>query len=230
MMRTALICLSEPDAFVDLSIAKRQLKIADTDSSQDTILQSYLDAACSFLDGADGSLKRAVGEQTWKLVLPAFNRRHQPGDRFQRDFRQDHRHIELPLPPIRSVTSIKYFDSTGTEQTLDPAAYRLVNCGSERSRVVPVTCWPSPQCREDAVSVTFDAGYGDDAGQVAMPKVIRQAVLLMVKRLYDLGARNVFLASSTVEGVGAQSYFTEGAISAVQGVIDDLLFNVRLTG
>ena len=231
-MRTALICLEEPDAFIDLPVAKKQLGLSDTDTSKDVLVQSIIDGVCSFLDGADGSLKRAVGEQTLKLVMPAFRTKVRdcaPGDRFSRDYSQAWQQIELPLPPIRSVTSVKYFDTDGIEQTMDASLYRLVNRGSERSRLVAVSGWPACQCRDDAVSVTFVAGYGDEADQVAMPKVIRQAALLMIRRLYDMGTRNIFLASETVEGVSAKSYFAEGAVNAMQDVVDNLLFNVRLT-
>ena len=33
-------------------------------------------------------------------------------------------YVELPYPPLRSVLSVKYDDSAGVEQTVDPASYQ----------------------------------------------------------------------------------------------------------
>lgn len=220
-MRTALICKTAPKPFVDAADVKRQLKIAATDASKDELLEMYIGAVCGFLDGADGSLKRAVAQQAWALVLPSFH----PHGRYA-PYR-----IELPLPPIRSVTSIRYYDANGSEQTLAEDAWRLVNRGSERSRVVPINGWPAAQCREDAVSIEFVAGYGEEDGQVGMPTQIKQAVILMIKQLYDMGQRSVFVTTDTVFGVGSKQYAVSSAASDVmQRAVGNLLFNVRLTG
>jgi uncharacterized phiE125 gp8 family phage protein len=219
-MRTALICTTPPAVFVTKAEVKAQLNIASGDVSKDTMLDALIDAACGYLEGADGSTKRAIASQDWTLVLPSFK-----PDGCGFPYR-----IELPLPPTRAVSSITYFDQAGDQQTLDAANYRLVNRGADRSRVVPVTSWPSTYCRDDAVSIAFTAGYGTDAGQVPMPKQLKQAVIWMVKQFYDLDARNVFLASESVDGVAAKSYFAEGSINMIKSTVDNLLFDIRLRG
>lgn len=219
-MRTALICTTAPTAFVTVAEAKAQLNIAVADTSKDTLLTAMIDAACGYLEGADGSLKRAVASQAWKLVLPSFN-----PDGCGLPYR-----IELPLPPICAISAITYFNTAGSEVTLAAENYRLVNRGSERSRLVPVSSWPSTYYREDAVNITFTAGYGTGAGEVAMPKQIKQAVLLMVKQLYDMTGRNSLLASEDVPGVSAKTYFAEGGIKIMESVVNNLLFNIRLPG
>jgi hypothetical protein len=67
--------------------------------------------------------------------------------------------FEIPFPPLQSVDSIKYFDSTGVEQTLDPSQY-MVDIASEPGMVAPITAWPTTQNRMNAVKVSFTAGYG----------------------------------------------------------------------
>lgn len=220
-MRTALINTEAPASFVQLADVKKQLRIADADSSKDDLLQMYIDAVCAHLDGADGSLKRAVASQSWKLVLPSFRLGQCPPWR-----------IELPLPPCRSVTKIEYY-APGVDaiQALAEGAYRLVNRGTERSRLVPTGTWPSTQCREDAVAITYAAGYGAEEGQIAMPKTISQAAIVMIKGLYDMGERNVFLTSDTVIGVASKQFqVSDAANSLMERCVDNLLFNVRLTG
>jgi uncharacterized phiE125 gp8 family phage protein len=208
-MRTALICTSPPASFVTLAEVKAQLRVSGT--ADDALIQAMIDAACGALDGGDGILKRAIGAQTLKLVLPGFC----PSPPRAQG-------IVLPLPPATAVSNIKYFDGDGVEQTLDPAAYRLIDCDTQPSYLVPVASWPSAACRPDAVSITYTAGYD------AVPPPIKQAVILMVKQQYDLGQRNAFLASSQVEGVGQRSYFAEGSGNLIDQAAQNLLNNYRL--
>ena len=222
-MRTALICKTPPQPFIQRADVKKQLKIAADDTGQDDLLDMYIGAACGVLDGADGRLKLAVAPQAWELVLPSFfpSGRCQPA------------RIELPLPPIRSVTSVKYFDNNGVQQTLDVGDWRLVNRGSDRSRIVPAASWPSTPCREDAVSIAFVAGFSreDGDGFVPMPLQIAQAAMLMVKGFYDLGQRNAFLGTDTVFGVGSRQYaVSTAAADVVQRAVDNLLSNIALLG
>lgn len=72
--------------------------------------------------------------------------------------------IELPNPPLQSITSIKYLDTTGVQRTLDPATYR-VDVSGERGIVTPAfgTSWPSTYQVPGAVEVTFVCGFGAPA-------------------------------------------------------------------
>lgn len=72
--------------------------------------------------------------------------------------------IELPNPPLQSITSITYLDTTGGRQTLDPSAYR-VDVTGERGIVTPAfgTSWPATYQVPGAVEVTFVCGFGPPA-------------------------------------------------------------------
>jgi hypothetical protein len=90
--------------------------------------------------------------------------------------------IRLPRPPLQSVTSIVYDDTTGTPQTLDPTLYR-VDADSEPARITPAygEIWPTARAQTNAVRVTYTAGHGNAA---AVPQAIKQALLLMIGHWY----------------------------------------------
>ena len=91
--------------------------------------------------------------------------------------------FSAPLPPLQSVTSIKYLDTDGAEQTLDAATYR-VDAVSEPGRIALDygKSWPSTYSVINAVTVRFVAGYGTAA---AVPEPIRQAILILIGELYE---------------------------------------------
>ena len=84
--------------------------------------------------------------------------------------------IEIPRPPLQSVTSIKVLDYSNTESTIDSGVY-FVNTRSEPGSVVPrqLETWPTEVLPEAGVTIRFVAGYGDAATDV--PADIRLAVV-----------------------------------------------------
>jgi hypothetical protein len=91
--------------------------------------------------------------------------------------------IELPNPPLQSVTSITYLDTTGVLQTMDPSAYR-VDLNGERGIVTPAfgTSWPSAYQVPGAIAVTFVCGFG--APSAVSPK-IKHALKMLVSHWYS---------------------------------------------
>ncbi|BDU17527.1 head-tail connector protein [Lysobacter auxotrophicus] len=88
---------------------------------------------------------------------------------------------ELPMPPAISITSLKYTDTSGAEQTLAPSAYR-VDLSSDPARVEPVGGWPATASVQAAVRVVFTAGYGESPD--AVPSAAKDWILLAVGDLY----------------------------------------------
>jgi hypothetical protein len=117
-------------------------------------------------DGADGWLKRALRTQDWILVLPSFYAGM-----------NCYGHIVLPLPPLQTVTAIKYLDADGNEQTISTSVYRVVNNGTEPSVVMLVggQYWPTHGCYPDAVRIEFTAGYGDEPPTCRSASVMRRS-------------------------------------------------------
>lgn len=158
-----LLATPASDQPVSLAEAKAHLRV--TNSAEDDMITGLVAAATAHLEGRNGILGRALLTQTWEMRIDAFPTR--AGGR-----------IELPFPPLQSVAWIKYLDSNGTEQTIDPALYS-VDAQHMVGRVRPAygQSWPATLADDGAVRIRFVAGYGTAA---AVPQALKQAILLLV--------------------------------------------------
>ena len=97
---------------------------------------------------AEHELGRRLITQTVEMVLDEFPTNE----------------IDLTLPDAKSITSVKYLDDSGVEQTLSGAVYSLDD-DSTPSRVLLKygQTWPITQDVPNAVRVRFVVGYGDAA-------------------------------------------------------------------
>lgn len=108
---------------------------------------------------------RVLTEETWALSRPAIS----TGD------------LVLPKSPVQSVSSVTYFDGDDVEQSATVGDFYLMK-GDDRAVLRPKsgTAWPAANTdRDDAVTVTFVAGYA------TCPQNLAQAVLMMVVHLHD---------------------------------------------
>jgi uncharacterized phiE125 gp8 family phage protein len=142
--------------------AKAQLRI--THSDEDTIIDGLITAARHY---SENYCQRVFITQTWDLFLDCF-----PAE------------IEIPFPPLQSVTHIKYIDTDGNEQTLSASNY-TVDSSSFIGRIVPAygESWPSIRYVPNAVNVRFVAGYGDAASDV--PETIKLAMKMLIAHWYE---------------------------------------------
>lgn len=154
---------------VSLSEAKAHLRVDHT--ADDTLISLYIAAA---RNDCEEWTARAFVTQTWELVLDEF-----PVDE-----------ILLPRPPLQSVTSIKYDDTDGMEQTLATTEYD-VDTVSQPGWVVPVTTgWPASTFQGiNSVRIRYVAGYlnADSPADLTsnIPQSIKSAILLQLGRLYE---------------------------------------------
>lgn len=111
---------------------------------------------------AEHRLGRRLLTQTVELVLDAFPAAE----------------IDLRLPGVQSIVSVKYLDAAGVEQTMAGTTYSLVDQGAEVSPtwLLPAngTSWPATIDAANAVRVRFLVGYGDAAD---VPAAIRQWII-----------------------------------------------------
>lgn len=136
----------------------------------DALMDAYIAAAH---DACEDRTERALVTSEWLLTLDAF-----PSDsRYN-----VHASIALRACPVQAVLSVKYDDSDGAEQTLDPAAYR-VSLTQEPALITPVDAWPVTLDAPGAVRVAYRAGYGDSPSDVPAP--LRSWILLAVGDLYE---------------------------------------------
>jgi uncharacterized phiE125 gp8 family phage protein len=163
---------------VSLEEAKAQCRI-DHDF-EDTLLTLLIEAATGHHQRVTG---RAFVTQTWRAYFPAFS--SEP--------------LWLPLRPVQSITSISYFDENDDSQIASSGLYALYSANiGPHIRLTTGSVWPTSYERNDAVAVTFVAGYGDPED---VPAEICQAILLLVSTLYENRESNVI--GQTVQSTGA---------------------------
>lgn len=112
---------------------------------------------------------RRLITQTVELVLDAFP----PGQ-----------HIDLQLPDAQTITSIKYLDPAGAEQTLAGTVYQLdPDSVPSHALLKPSQSWPATQDVPNAVRVRYTVGYGPAATDV--PSNIRLWIIAHVIQALD---------------------------------------------
>lgn len=182
-------------SILTLAEAKAQLRIPFDD--EDTLIAGYIALAAEDLEGFSqanghmegGYLGRALLTQTLELRLDEFPPFPAPtASRFNGGYYPTFgmaAPIVLPMPPLQSVTSIKYLDGTRTLQTMDPATYIGETATLQGRIVLPQgQAWPTDVALEPhAVRITYVAGYGADAS--ALPIGIKQAAKLLVGMYYN---------------------------------------------
>ena len=115
---------------------------------------------------------------TWTLKLDCFPSR----DSYYGSL--DTGRIDLPRPPVASVTSVAYIDDNGDSQTVSASDYTLDNSGTLRASIYPAygVTWPSTRAQRGAVTVVYVAGAATTG---AIPATFKQAVKLLVGHWYE---------------------------------------------
>lgn len=73
--------------------------------------------------------------------------------------------IDLMLPDVQSIVSVKYYDASGVQQTIDGSAYYL-DSESTPCWLIPVSDWPTTGDYANAVRIRYVVGYGNSATDV----------------------------------------------------------------
>lgn len=147
-----------------LSVGDVKDHLRVTDTANDAAIASFIAAAT---EEAEQFMFRALMEQTWKVVFDWFAN-------------------EMPLPmaaPLQSVTSVKYYDEDGTQQTLATSVYDVDTLARPGTVVLkPNQSWPSVQSdrRNGRVEIVYVAGW--DAPE-DVPERIKQGIKQFVAYL-----------------------------------------------
>ncbi len=158
---------SAPGAAI-ISTADMKTHLRVTHSTDDDYIDALISCVTAFLDGYTGTIGRALITQTWTMKLDQFPASDE---------------IVIPLPPLASVTHIKYYDTDNVEQTLSSSNYE-VDLFSTPPRVVLANdqSWPSTYEKINAVEIVFVAGYGAAGSDI--PQNIIHAAKLLVAHMY----------------------------------------------
>lgn len=149
---------------VTLADAKTHLRVDH--SADDTLIESLIVAARQHVENVTW---RALVTQTWEISLAAWP----VGGR-----------IELPFPPLQSVTWVKITDDAGAVTTVDSGLY-VVDTYATPGAVLPRAGESWPSFRPAAVNpivVRYAAGYGAAAD---VPALLKAAVRLLVGHWYE---------------------------------------------
>lgn len=171
MSETSLTLVTGKTVYpLTLSECKMQLNMADDETAFDSYLESLVKVVTEVVEH-DTQLK--LTRETWKYTMEQFE-----DDEFY-----------IPLAPIASVTSIQYYDSANTLQTLSSAYYTLDGIsgglprGNSRIYLNEPYDWPYTYDREDAIQTTFVAGYSTTAANV--PESLKHALKLLMTFFFE---------------------------------------------
>lgn len=138
---------------------------------EDTIITDFIVVA---RDWCEKYQNRAYIDQIWELFLDDW---------------PDGRQIDIPRPPLQSLSSLIYYGTGGTANTMTSTSYIVSGSATtsiSRGRVSLAygEVWPSESLQPaDAIKIRFKAGYGSAASSV--PKRIKEAIKLLVGHWYE---------------------------------------------
>lgn len=166
---------------VTLDQAKAALRIDGTD--MDALITLWVKGIIANLEHEVG---QCMMEQTWEVRLAGF-----PGIPCWTVGQAMPRLVsdEISLPhPVMGVTSVRYIDQDGNQQTLAPSAYRL-NKSRYGSTLSPTrgASWPATAEDDAAVVVVLQCGYGSTSD--ATPENVQLYILAKLAEQFDPAAR-----------------------------------------
>lgn len=137
-----------------VTLAEAKAFLGVEDDAHDTAIQTAIEAATGTIEGHTG---RSVCAQVLELWLDSFEDA-----------------MLLPRGPVSAVTSVKYSDIAGAEQTAAGSLY-TADLVSDPAWVVrnSAAAWPATLDGINAVRIRYSAGYA------SVPAKIRQAALLL---------------------------------------------------
>ena len=164
---------------VTLSEAKAHLKV-DT-AADDALITSLIVAARARAEWHTG---RALVTQSWTLWLDAWP---QSGL------------VEIPLPPLQSVTQVRVYAPDDTPSVLDASSYQLDASSAPARLTGKINFAPPTNLRAvNAVEIAFTAGYGAAS---TVPQPVKQAILQIVADLYANRGDEADIVSSAVQAL-----------------------------
>ena len=149
---------------------KKHLCLTDDFTEGDVAIQDYLDASMAFVDGPNGVLGHCIINQTWTAVL----------DKFPDVF-------VIDVPPVQSVSEIRYIDVAGSTQIVSSSSYRVSYTGFHHQPALVETVsganWPTIDDVLGAVEIDVVLGYG--ATPATVPHNIKQLIRMLSSSMFE---------------------------------------------
>jgi len=154
---------------VTLTEAKASLNVSFADD--DTLITDMIEAATIL---AQTMTNRQLMTATYDYKIDGFSNE-----------------IKIPRAPLASITSVKYLDTDGVEQTLSSAVYDVdTDSVPGEIRLGYDQTWPSYRAVKQAIRIRFVCGYADSGASPAVPndnipEVAKRWILLQVGNMYE---------------------------------------------
>ena len=134
------------------------------ESADDTLIYGLIISAREHVEKVTS---RAFITQTWDLFLDTLPTV-----------------VLIHHSPLQSVTSFKYIDTGGIQQTWGASKYR-VDSKSEPARITPAhgEVWPAARAVTNAIEIRFIAGYGAVGSDV--PRTSLLSMLALIGAWYE---------------------------------------------
>lgn len=194
---------------IDIQEARDHLRVVSDD--EDTLIEALIKVARELAEVQSG---RCFISQTWRATYNEF-----PGFPVSPSLwsnsvasRADRVGFDLPRSPVISVSSVKYTDEAGVEQTMPSTDYTLIS-DEAAARVILAygKSWPTARDEENAVRIQFVAGYGSNKENV--PSVFRHAIKLILGHYFE--NREPYITGTIV----AEIPWAAKALLASKGVV-----------
>jgi hypothetical protein len=181
------------------------MRIDLDDTDEVPILMANIQSAT---DQAERWLRRSLITRTFDLWLDRWptSRRNVWWDGVRdgsiSDLFSAERHVDVPAPPLQSVTSITTFDDSDAGSDFASSKF-FVDTATEPGRIVlrDAAETPAPTRVANGIQIRCVAGYGDNYSDV--PEPIRQGILRMAAHLYEARGECPLEEARDVSGASA---------------------------
>lgn len=153
----SVVVVTPPAPGIDTDLVQAHLRVDHADDA--ALIDAFVAAAVSHIDGPAGWLGRCIWPQTLELRQDALC-----GS------------VRLPYGPVTGIASVKTVDVDGVEQTMSAEDYVLTNAGD--LVLAHNAVWPTLRGDTEGVRIRYAAGFE------VLPPPVLTAVLLMVGDLY----------------------------------------------
>ena len=159
-----------------LTLAYAKQHIRSLGTADDTLIQVYINAATNYFEEQTGRQLLTATREAWLNAFPFIGASG------------GYARIELPKPPLLSVVTEKYIDSSGVLQSFrggspiaDLFTYKAPSGPyAKRGFVEPIYggVWPTARAETGAVRIQYTCGYG--TSMTSIPPLIRGVLCFLV--------------------------------------------------
>lgn len=154
-----------PPSAEPVTVAEVKARLRLTNTADDAMIAKQITAAREF---AEKITRCSLALKSYKLLLDKFPWPSEP--------------LRMPVPPLISVTAIKYTDVTLAQLTWSSAEYGVYNVGTVPAagliRPLPGFTYPCPVCVPNAVEIDFTAG-------ATPPEHVNEGIRQLAVHIYD---------------------------------------------